>query len=67
MKPSPQESRQSFLLNAVATTLKAESRYGPKTAVYYIEFRVRRHRGKGHLETQTFSHFASRFELQGRP
>ena len=28
--------------------LKAESWYGPKTTVYYIEFRVRRLREKGH-------------------
>ncbi len=32
----------------VAKMLKAESWYGPKTTVYYIEFRVRRLREKGH-------------------
>jgi hypothetical protein len=33
---------------AVAKILKAEGWYGPKTTVYYIEFRVRRLREKGH-------------------
>ena len=28
--------------------LKAEGWYGPKTTVYYIEFRIRRLREKGH-------------------
>ena len=32
--------------NAVAETLKAEGWYGPKTTVYYIEYRVRRLRAK---------------------
>ena len=31
---------------AVAKMLKAEGWYGPKTTVYYIEFRVRRLRGR---------------------
>ena len=35
---------------AVAKMLKAEGWYGPKTTVYYIEFRIRRLRGKGHPE-----------------
>jgi hypothetical protein len=30
--------------------LKAEGWYGPKTTVYYIEFRVRRLREKGQTE-----------------
>jgi hypothetical protein len=34
----------------VAKILKAEGWYGPKTTVYYIEYRVRRLRGKGHPE-----------------
>ena len=34
----------------VAKMLKAEGWYGPKTTVYYIEFRIRRLRGKGHPE-----------------
>ena len=39
--------------NAVAKTLKAEGWYGPKTTVYYIEYRVRRLREKGHTEDVT--------------
>ena len=46
--------------NAVAKTLKAEGWYGPKTTVYYIEYRVRRLRGKGHSEDV-------RTEAQNRP
>jgi hypothetical protein len=34
----------------VAKILKAEGWYGPKTTIYYIEFRVRRLREKGHPE-----------------
>ena len=36
--------------NAVAKTLKAEGWYGPKTTVYYIEYRFRRLRRRGHTE-----------------
>ena len=36
--------------NAVAKTLKTEGWYGPKTTVYYIEYRVRRLRRRGHTE-----------------
>ena len=39
--------------NAVAKTLKAEGWYGPKTTAYYIEYRVRRLREKGHTEDVT--------------
>ena len=35
---------------AVAKMLKAEGWYGPKTTVYYIEYRVRRLREKGKTE-----------------
>ena len=37
--------------NAVAKTLKAEGWYGPKTTVYYIEYRVRRLRERVNRET----------------
>ncbi len=38
----------SMTPRTVAKTLKAEGWYGPETTVYYIEFRVRRLREKGH-------------------
>ena len=34
----------------VAKTLKAEGWYGPKTTVYYIEYRVRRLRERSQTE-----------------
>ena len=40
----------SMSSKTVAKILKAEGWDGPKTTVYYIEFRVRRLRGKGHPE-----------------